>query len=127
MSTHPFRAAIEAADHEAAFALLADDVTFRSPVVHRPYHGKASVVALLRHVVEVFSDFRYVDELAGERTTALVFRAKVGDRELEGIDYLTTDADGRITELAVMIRPLTGLLPLAEAMRARIEADPLSG
>ena len=124
-SAHAFRQAVEQGDHDTAFDLLAPEVVFRSPVVHRPYHGKVTVAALLRHVSNVFRDFRYVDQLEGEATTVLVFRARVGDRELEGVDYLTFDAAGSIAEFAVMIRPLTGLLPLAEAMRQRLEADPL--
>ncbi len=117
---HPFRLAIEAGDHEAALALLHDDVEFRSPAVHSPYRGKEAVAFLLNTVAQVFEDFHYVDELVGEATTGLVFRARVGDRELEGWDYLTTDADGLITEFVVMIRPMSGLRAVAEEMGRRL-------
>lgn len=124
---HPFRTAVEAGDHEGAFDLLHDEVVFRSPAVHTPYEGKAATVTLLRHVLAVFEDFRYVDELADGNRTGLFFHASVGDRELQGIDWLVSDPDGRIVSLTVLIRPLSGLIALAEAMGARLAQDPAAG
>ena len=106
-------------------AALAPDVAFRSPVVFNAYQGRDSVMHLLRNVVEVFEDFRYVDQLAGESTEGLVFRASVGEKEVEGWDYLTIGDDGLVTELVVMVRPLSGAIALAEAMGARLEQDPV--
>jgi hypothetical protein len=121
---HQFRAAVEARDHERLMALFADDVVFRSPVVFRPYRGRDTLAAILSAVMRVFEDFRYEREIgaAGDSDHALVFRARVGDRELEGCDFLHTDEDGLIDELCVMVRPLSGALALAEAMKAELEA-----
>ena len=121
---NPFRAAVEAGDFEAAVALLADDVVFRSPVVYRPYHGREAVSLLLLAVSRVFEDFRYEREIGAEgaRDHALVFTARVGDREVHGCDFLHTDEDGKIDDFTVMIRPLSGALALAEAMKAQLEA-----
>jgi hypothetical protein len=126
MST-TFRSAIEARDIESAIALLTDDVEFHSPVVHAPYRGRDAVAPILRAVVEVFEDFRYVAEI-GEGGVAgtehvLVFRAHVGDRELEGIDLLHHDASGAIDRLTVMIRPLSALQAVAGAMRERLQGQ----
>jgi hypothetical protein len=121
---HPFRAAVEARDMEAAVALLADDVVFRSPVVFKPYHGRDVVGMLLFAVSRVFEDFRYVREIGAPeaRDHALVFETRVGEREIEGCDFLHLDEDGKIDELTVMVRPLSGALALAEAMKAQLEA-----
>jgi len=121
---HPFRAAVESRDHDRIVALLADDVVFRSPVVFRPYHGRPTLAAILAAVMRVFEDFRYEREIgaAGEPDHALVFRARVGDREIEGCDFLHTNDDGLIDELCVMVRPLSGALALADAMKAELEA-----
>jgi limonene-1,2-epoxide hydrolase len=115
---HPFRAAIEARDLDAAVALLSKDVVFRSPVVFKPYQGRAAVAQILRAVLEVFEDFRYVREIGAEDAAdhALVFQARVGDQQLEGCDFLHRDEDGSIDEFVVMVRPLTATLALAEAM-----------
>jgi hypothetical protein len=115
-----FRAAVESRDLARIEAALAPDVVFRSPVVFKPYEGRDAVMHLLGTVVRVFEDFEYTDELEGDGTHALVFRARVGDRTVEGLDHLTLDADGLVTELMVMIRPMSGLTALAQAMAERL-------
>jgi hypothetical protein len=121
---HPFRAAVESGDHERVIALLADDVVFRSPVVFRPYHGRDSVAAILLAVSRVFQDFRYEREIgaAGASDHALVFTARVGDRDLQGCDFVHTREDGLIDYFCVMVRPLSATLALADAMKAQLEA-----
>ena len=121
---HPFRRAVEARDADALVALLAEDVVLRSPVVFRPYVGRDAVAPILRAALEVFEDFRYVQEIGTSDGTehALVFRATVAGCELEGTDLLRTGADGTVAELAVLVRPLTAVVALAEAMRARLAA-----
>ncbi|MFC7895759.1 nuclear transport factor 2 family protein [Streptomyces sp. NPDC057381] len=118
-----FRAAVEAHDLDAVEALLAEDVVFTSPVVFEPYRGKAITAAILRAVTRVFEDFRY-ERVIGEadgRDHALVFTARVGDREIGGCDLLHLDEDGRIDELTVMVRPLSGARALQAAMGAQFE------
>jgi ketosteroid isomerase-like protein len=122
MSGHAFRAAVERGDLEAAVGLLADDVVFRSPAVFKPYEGRDAVATILRTVFGVFEDFRYTDELAGEGVHALIFEARVGDRSLQGMDLIRADADGRIGEFTVMVRPASGLMALAERMGPALQA-----
>lgn len=117
---HPFREAVERADLDAAVALLADDVVFRSPAVFKPYEGRETVATILRTVFGVFEDFRYTDELASSSQSALVFTARVGDRSLDGIDLGVVNADGLISQLTVFIRPMSGLAALAEAMQREL-------
>ena len=77
---HPFRAAVEAGDHEGAMALFAPDVVFRSPVVFRPYEGRDVLAVILLAVFRVFEDFRYEREIGadGSPDHALVFSARAG-------------------------------------------------
>jgi len=119
---HPFRSALEARDLDAAVALLASDVVFRSPIVFKPYHGRAAVTAILAAVSQVFEDFSYVREIGAPdaRDHALVFRARVGDKQIEACDFLHLDDGGSIDELVVMVRPLSGALALADAMKAQL-------
>ncbi|MCX6399920.1 MAG: nuclear transport factor 2 family protein [Propionibacteriales bacterium] len=116
-----FRAAVEARDVDAISAMLADDVTFRSPVAHKPYEGKAITAAILANVIEVFEDFHYVRELADDTGHALVFEAKVDGLQITGCDFLVLDDDGLITDFMVMVRPLKAAHALADAMGARFE------
>jgi hypothetical protein len=117
---HPFAQAVLAADHAAATALLADDVTFHSPAVHRAYHGKEQVEELLHLAATVFEGFRYTAEWRDGATTILFFEANVGDRELQGVDILEHDGAGLIERFTVMIRPLSGLQAVAAAMAERL-------
>ena len=118
-----FRMAVEAGDLAAVEELLAPDVVFTSPVAFKPYPGKPITAAILRGVWRVFSDFRYVREIAGAdgRDHALVFTAKVGDKEINGCDFLHVDEDGLIDEFTVMVRPLSAAQALSAAMGAEFE------
>ena len=118
-----FRGAVEARDAGAMAAALADDVVFRSPVAFRPYPGKAITAAILRGVLRVFEDFRYVRELSGDdgRDHALVFEARIGDVAVEGCDFLHLDENGLIDEFTVMVRPLSAAQALGAAMAAEFE------
>jgi ketosteroid isomerase-like protein len=69
------RAAVEARDLDALVTLLADDVVFRSPIVHKPYHGPQAVRALLEGVLSIFEDFRLVRPLSGAHALAEAMRA----------------------------------------------------
>jgi hypothetical protein len=116
-----FRNAALAGDPVAMAATLAEDVVFHSPIVFRPIVGRGPVMTLLRAVMEVFRDFHYVSELHGDGgRTALEFRAKVGDREIHGIDLGVVGADGLITELTVFVRPFAVTQAFAETMRAKL-------
>lgn len=119
---HPFRAAIETGDLNALPDLLAEDVRFLSPVAYAPYDGRPVVSAILRAVTRVFTDFRYVREISDGRDHALVFKARVGDREVHGCDFLHHDDSGLIDEFCVMVRPLSGAKALSEAMAVQFEA-----
>jgi hypothetical protein len=120
MSAASFRAAVEARDHKAMTAALAPDVSFHSPVTFKPFEGREAVAFVLGAVMQVFEDFTYTDELNAGAVTALVFRARVSDRELEGIDLVRENGDGLIDDFTVLVRPLSALTALAEAMAAKL-------
>ncbi len=118
---HPFRSAVEARDLDAMLATLSDDVVFWSPLAFEPFRGKATVGRLLEVLMsEIFEDFRYTDELVGEDGThALIFRTRVGDRQVQGLDLLRHDDSGAIVDFTVMVRPATALQALGAAVGAR--------
>lgn len=120
---HPFREAVEARDEAAIEALLADNVVFTSPVAFKPYPGKPITAAILRGVMRVFEDFRYIREIADAdgRDHALVFEATVDGKKITGCDFLHVDDEGKIDDFMVMVRPLSGATALSEAMAAQFE------
>lgn len=129
---HPLRSAIESTlgtDRtervlDPVLELCSPDVVFSSPVVFRPYQGREALGVILGAVMRVFEDFRYEREIGAEGAEdhALVFKARVGDRELHGCDFIHTGPDGLIDEFTVMVRPRSALLALAEAMRVEMLA-----
>lgn len=127
MSTkHPFRRAVEERDEAAIQAMLADDVVFTSPVAFKPYVGKPITAAILRGVLRVFEDFRYVREIAdgSGRDHALVFETGISGvpgLKLTGCDFLHFNDDGLIDDFMVMVRPLSGATALSEAMGAQFD------
>jgi hypothetical protein len=120
VTPHPFRVAVEARDHAAMVEQLAPDVVFHTPGRFKPIEGRDAVGALLGVILDVLADFRYTGEATSDELHALPFSARVGDREVEGIDLLRHDADGRIADFTVMIRPLSGLQAVAAAMGERL-------
>lgn len=122
MRSDAFRAAAEAKDFSAGEELFTEDVTFRSPVVYKPYEGREALRVLLTAVVQIFEDFRYTAHVENGDVATLVFEARVGDRQLNGVDILRFAPDGRISEMMVMVRPMSGMHALAEAMRERLQA-----
>lgn len=121
MKSDAFRAAAEARDFSAIDEIFSAEASFRSPVVFKPYEGREAIAMVLGAVVRVFEDFRYTDQTETGDTAMLAFAARVGDREVEGIDLLRFDAEGKVRELAVYVRPMSGLRALGEAMQRRLE------
>ena len=118
-----FRKAIEAGDLEHLMSAFADDAVLHSPITFEPFEGRAAIRTLLGIVMEVFQDFHYTDELVGaDGTIALVFRTRVRDREVEGIDLVRFDETGRIRDLTVMVRPRSGVEALLGEVAPRLAA-----
>lgn len=120
--SHPFRIAAEAKDVELMTETLREDVVLHSPILFRGFEGRAMVGQVLTHVAATLEGLTYVDELADGNSVCLRFKAKVGDRELEGIDFLELDEEGKVTELTVFMRPLSAITAFNEQMKLRLEA-----
>jgi hypothetical protein len=122
---HAFRRAAETKDLDLLRETLAEDVVLHSPILFKGFEGREMSMVVLANVIEVFEDFRYLDEVHGDGTVVLRFAAKVDDKfEIEGIDYLTLDEDGRVTDLTVFLRPQKAVQAFNERMVARLGAAP---
>lgn len=122
---HAFRRAAETKDLDLLRETLAEDVVLHSPILFKGFEGREMALIVLANVIEVFEDFRYLDEVHGDGTVVLRFAAKVDDKfEIEGIDYLTLDEDGQVTDLTVFLRPQKAVQAFNERMVARLGAAP---
>ncbi|MES2248411.1 MAG: nuclear transport factor 2 family protein [Pseudomonadota bacterium] len=105
-------------------ALLADDAVFLSPVVHRPQVGKAITKQYLAAAFQVFfnESFRYVRELQGPTDAVLEFELELDGIAVNGVDMMKWNAEGRITEFKVMLRPLKAVNLIHQKMAAQLQA-----
>jgi hypothetical protein len=117
---HPFRRAAEAKDLDLLKETLREDVVLHSPILFRGFEGREIVIQVLTHVSDTLENLTYTDELVGDGTVALRFKAQVEDRELEGIDFLELDEEGRVRELTVFMRPMSALTRFNERMSERL-------
>ncbi|WP_448119179.1 nuclear transport factor 2 family protein [Pseudomonas serbica] len=119
-----WHAMIRTGDLQALPALLDPDAVFRSPMAHTPYPGAPVVSMILNTVFNVFEDFTYHRELASADglNVVLEFSARVGEKQLKGIDMIRFNEQGKIVDFEVMVRPLSGLQALGEEMGRRLGA-----
>jgi hypothetical protein len=117
-----WHAMVDAGDLSALEEIVHPDAVFSSPVAHTPYRSRDAVVLALRAALSVFSDFTYHRSFAtgGGRDVVLEFRARVGDRDVHGIDMIAFDEDGLVVTFEVMVRPMSGLQALGTAMAERV-------
>lgn len=110
-------------DITALDALLAEDAVFHSPVVHTPQVGKAVTKAYLAAAIAVFGNetFRYRRELRGEYDAMLEFELELDGIAINGVDLIRWNAEGRISEFKVMLRPLKAVTLIHEKMAAMLQ------
>ena len=121
---HRFRRAAEAKDLDLLAETLREDVELHSPVLFRGFEGRDVVTQVLTHVAATLEGLTYVDELHEGDAVALRFKARVGERELEGIDFLELDEEGRVAVLTVFMRPMSALTAFNERMAERLGVTP---
>jgi ketosteroid isomerase-like protein len=126
MLSDSFRTAVEAGDILGSSELFREDAVFRSPVIYRPYARRDTVLKVLEAAERVLGSggrFRDVHQLedSDARVAVLEFATEVDGRDVEGIDKLTFDEDGRITELKVMLRPASALQAVGARMAEEFE------
>lgn len=120
-----WHALVGARDTAGLDALLADDVVFHSPVVHTPQRGKTLAMQYLRAAVQVFGNpsFRYVRELAGPRDAVLEFEVEIDGLQVNGVDLIRWNEDGKIVDFKVLLRPLKAVLGIQQLMAARLQSQ----
>ena len=121
-SLKAWHAMVAAGDLSELPSILHKKAVFRSPIAHTPYPSAQAVQVILGTVVKVFADFTYhrTYTSADGMSAVLEFSAKVNGKELKGIDQIQFDAEGKIVDFEVMVRPMSGLQALGEEMVTRL-------
>jgi hypothetical protein len=120
-------------NHDELDALLADDVVFFSPVVFKPQEGKDLTKMYLMAAASTFgptveqpsesqagsddsSRFHYTKEVLAGNHAVLEFEVTVEGKYINGVDIITCNDAGLITEFRVMLRPLQAVNLLHQKM-----------
>jgi hypothetical protein len=131
MSSHVAVDALKAAFLERDFSIaaghLADDVVFRSPVLETPWSTRAVLERLGPAMVSIFDEIVFTDTAVVDRRAFAVFTAERAGTALEGVQVVDVGADGKVTDLAIFIRPLPALRAVADAMASAVDPDLLRG
>ena len=116
-----FQTAFERNDFTPAAAVLADDVAFRSPVLARPWRTRAVLEQLGPAMVRVFDEIAFAPVVAGDARAVLSWTGTVAGLDAEGVLLLDLDAAGLVADMAILVRPLTALQAVAQAMGAALD------
>ena len=107
--THPFPAAVQARDIDALVRTLAPDAVLHSAVTRSPFEGRDTLADLYAAVLDSFQEVRVVDEFQTGQTHAFFWEGRIAGRFVAGADRFRVDDDGKVTEITVVARPLSGL------------------
>lgn len=109
-------------DHGRLAGILAEDCVFLSPVVHTPQRGRERSLLYLSGAMHVFNEsFHYLKEVISPPHAVLEFSCTLDGIEINGVDIITVDKAGLISEFKVMVRPLKAVNLLHERMRLMLE------
>ena len=122
--------------------LLHEDCVFWSPVLFRPQQGRELTKMYLQAAAQVFpgdspseepdqesggdptggdSAFRYTRRVLDGDLAVLEFETNMGGIAVNGVDIITCDDDGMITEFKVMLRPIKAVEAVRDRMAAMLE------
>ena len=113
---------IEQRDADRLGEILAEDCVFYSPVVHSPQAGRELTTMYLTGAMGVFNDsFRYVKEVVTSDHAVLEFECDMDGILVNGVDIISFDPQGKISEFKVMVRPLKGMNMIHARMKEMLE------
>ncbi|MDE1468133.1 nuclear transport factor 2 family protein [Aurantiacibacter sp. D1-12] len=101
---------------------IADDAVFHSPVMHTPQEGKFLVMQYLGAALQMFAPhgFTYRRDVIDGSNCVLEFTVEMDGVHVNGVDIITLNDDGKISEFKVMIRPLKAIEKVRETMLAML-------
>lgn len=115
---------VQQKDYKLLKSLLHKNAVFYSPLVFKAQEGRALALAYLTAASNMFegTGFHYVKEVIGENEAVLEFNAQIDGIQIDGVDIITWDQDGKITEFKVMLRPFKAIEKVGEKMKAQLES-----
>ncbi|HZA85250.1 MAG TPA: nuclear transport factor 2 family protein [Acidimicrobiales bacterium] len=118
--SHPFTQALAARDAEALIATLAPDVVLYSAVTKTPFEGRDVVADTYRSVLESFEEVRVVDEFESGDAHSFWWEGQIEGRYVAGADRFRLDAEGRVREVTIVGRPMSGVATFVTGIGFRL-------
>ena len=115
---------VTTSDAELLESILDKEAVFHSPILFKPQRGRKMVMAYLLSAAKMFegTGVHYVKELVQEREAVLEFNAEIDGIQIDGVDIISWNEEGQITEFKVMLRPLKSIEKVGEKMKAQLES-----
>ncbi|MBB3994360.1 hypothetical protein GGR95_002005 [Sulfitobacter undariae] len=110
--------------HDGVAELMAEDIKFQPPTYWATWNGRDAVAAVLGHVNQVFTDFKYRRVMGSGNDWALEFQCKVDGLDCVGVDLVTLNEEGLMQDFEVVMRPYKTIGALRAAMNERVSKDP---
>ena len=98
--------------------VLAEDAVFHSPIVFRPQQGRDLVALYLSGAMHVIANpsFRYVRQVVDGNDAVLEFESEIDGIQVNGVDMITWNDHGQISDFKVMVRPLKAINVVQQRM-----------
>lgn len=114
---------VKTRDPAGLAGLLADDVVFRSPIVHAPQVGKARTSMYLTGAIQVLGndDFTYIQEVVDAPNVVLEFTTRIDGIDVNGVDIIEFNDAGQIVDFKVMLRPMKAIQIVGQKMVEMLE------
>jgi hypothetical protein len=119
-----FLAALRARDAASAAAQLAEYVILESPIDVEPVVGREQVAKVVSQILDVFDEFTVTHIISGDGCFAVATNIKIGATELDGIDLIGINAEGRVASLSIHLRPMRAIVALQNRL-AHANGKPL--
>ena len=103
--------------------ILDESVIFSSPVVFKPIEGKEMTKLYLMGAGITFNmdKFTYVREVVDGLDSILEFETYIDDILVNGVDMIRWNAEGKIIDFKVMVRPLRAIEALQKKMSESLD------
>jgi hypothetical protein len=102
--------ALHAHDAERAAESLADDIVLKSPIFAEPFIGRDQAKGVIGHLLNAVDDFESTEIIGGNGKFAVLLKLKVGDTEVEGVDIVSVNDEGKVDSMTVQWRPLPAIV-----------------
>ena len=106
---HPFTTALANRDIDALVDALAPDAVLYSAITSTPFEGHDVIRDTYSSLFEAFQELRVTDQFRNGDTEAFFWEGRIDGRYVAGADRIMLDAAGKVREVTIVGRPLTGL------------------